>query len=300
MKENLIKEINKIFHEYEAGHYDVNHPEIIKGDFVWWNKFGNDFIKSAFGNTTCSVLDLGCGTGFVGSVLMKYLKKGDTLTSYDLSLNMLMKTKEKINESPVGIKKVFVSGDAENLPFQGESFDIIAVNAVMHHVPDYNLLLREVDRVLKKGGILAVSHEQSSDFFKSSVFRFMAMCYKIIGGGIKISDPMQEKVNRKLKEEGLIEKDLSKDEMMGLIDFHSPIEQESLFIDAQKGISPKKILSLFFKNYKLVELKEYSTFFHREFLEKNKFIQKFLKTLNCLILRNKGPLFAFIIKKRTD
>jgi SAM-dependent methyltransferase len=46
-----------------------------------------------------------------------------------------------------------VKGDAQNLPFSNESFDVVYMNAVLEHVPDPSKAFKEVSRVLKKGGI---------------------------------------------------------------------------------------------------------------------------------------------------
>ncbi len=46
-----------------------------------------------------------------------------------------------------------IVGDAQNLPFENESFDMVYMNAVLEHVPDPGLAFKEVARVLKKGGI---------------------------------------------------------------------------------------------------------------------------------------------------
>jgi len=46
-----------------------------------------------------------------------------------------------------------VVGDAQNLPFPDETFDIVYMNAVLEHVPDPSRAFKEVARVLKKGGI---------------------------------------------------------------------------------------------------------------------------------------------------
>lgn len=44
-------------------------------------------------------------------------------------------------------------GDAQNLPFADETFDIVYMNAVLEHVPDVAKAFKEVARVLKPGGI---------------------------------------------------------------------------------------------------------------------------------------------------
>ncbi len=297
MDERIVKEINKIFHEIESIHYDSHHPEIMEGDFLWWDRFGKEFIMRSEEKPCISILDIGSGTGFVGSVILKYLKSDDTFVCYDISPKMLSLAREKLSSSDSNVTKVFLSGDAESLPFKNNSFDIITANAIIHHLPNFSLLFMEIDRILKTTGLFAVAHEQTSDFFKSRTCRILALLYKIVGGKMAISNAMQHEVNNQLKEQGLISKNLSKDVMMSLVDFHSPIEQSSTFIDAKKGISPELIIDLYFPNYKLMKLRKYSTFFHRAFLEKNKTFQLFLKTLNNILLKNNGPLFSLILKK---
>ena len=46
-----------------------------------------------------------------------------------------------------------VVGDAENLPFENESFDAVVMNAVLKHIPDVGKAFSEVARVLKPGGV---------------------------------------------------------------------------------------------------------------------------------------------------
>ena len=41
--------------------------------------------------------------------------------------------------------------DAESLPYPDDSFDLVVGHAVLHHIPDVELALREVLRVLKSG-----------------------------------------------------------------------------------------------------------------------------------------------------
>ena len=56
-----------------------------------------------------------------------------------------------------GIRANLVNGDATALPFADSSFDRILMSEVLEHVPDDAAALREAHRVLRPGGILAIS-----------------------------------------------------------------------------------------------------------------------------------------------
>lgn len=50
-----------------------------------------------------------------------------------------------------------IEGDARNLPFDDNSFDLVYTITVLQEIPDKNKVLKEIKRVLKPGGILAVT-----------------------------------------------------------------------------------------------------------------------------------------------
>jgi ubiquinone/menaquinone biosynthesis C-methylase UbiE len=87
-----------------------------------------------------------------------------------------------------------VVGDAQNLPFENESFDVVYMNAVLEHVPDASKAFKEVARVLKKGGIfigyvayMECFHEISYSHLSFKALEYFAndngMKLKKIGGG---------------------------------------------------------------------------------------------------------------------
>lgn len=92
-----------------------------------------------------SLLDIGCGTGHLISLLSKN-KKADYV-GLDLSSKMV----EEANKKKIKYAK-FVEGKADNLPFDKKSFDIVTCSESFHHYIDPNKAMREAYRVLKKGG----------------------------------------------------------------------------------------------------------------------------------------------------
>lgn len=287
---DLIKQINRIFYEVEAKEYDRRHPEVIKGDPLWWDDMGRKYISKM---RSISLLDIGTGTGFVVSILSRYLKGANEIICYDLSREMLQEARVKLRNVP---NVNFLVGDAERLPFGRESIDIISMNSVLHHLPNYPLLLREIDRVLKRKGIFIMAHEPNRLFFKSPLVRMAASLYKLMGGRMKITEYMQAEINRQLKKKELITLDLSQEEIISLVDYHSPIEQRSIIISKNKGFIPQELITSFFPEYKVLELREYSTFFHRPFLERPSPLSFLLKMARKVFL-GKGNLFSWVIKK---
>lgn len=112
------------------------------------------------------VLDLACGTGDVGALL---LKKAEEIVGLDYSLSMLRIAKKKYPEIH------FVRGDALNTPFPDETFDLILVSLALRHFENPEKALREIRRILRKGGevrILEVSIPKNP-FLRGAFLQFL-------------------------------------------------------------------------------------------------------------------------------
>lgn len=95
------------------------------------------------------ILDIGCGDAF----LLDEIKKINPNIEYiglDLSKNKLIKLR-KLKKS------IFICGDAENLPFNQNSFDLIIAQEIIEHVPSPTNLLNDITRVLKKKGKVIIA-----------------------------------------------------------------------------------------------------------------------------------------------
>ena len=96
------------------------------------------------------VLDCGCGEGFYLLALQRL--RPLRLTGLDADAGRLQRA-----EQAHGIRAQLVAGDAQSLPFDAESFDRVLTSEVLEHLPDDAAALREIHRVLKPGGVLAIS-----------------------------------------------------------------------------------------------------------------------------------------------
>ncbi len=100
------------------------------------------------------LLDDGCGTG---AFLEFVRRRGTPVERYvgiDVSRGMLAHAKRRLDAS--GNSHVLVQADACRLPFASDTFDVVYARALLHHLPEPLLGVREIARVLKPGGVAVV------------------------------------------------------------------------------------------------------------------------------------------------
>jgi ubiquinone/menaquinone biosynthesis C-methylase UbiE len=97
-----------------------------------------------------SVLDVGSGAGQLAGHVLKYGDADATLTCTDLSHQMLRRARMRLSSS----RPRFVAADLTQLPFADESFDCITCGYVLEHLPNAEVGLAELSRVLRRNGRL--------------------------------------------------------------------------------------------------------------------------------------------------
>lgn len=98
------------------------------------------------------VLDLGCGNGTNSFFIHEKTKA--TVTGVDLSDTRIENAKSILTQSKNGKRGLdFIQGTATNLPFADSSFSHVWSQATIYHVHEKRKALKEVMRVLKKGGM---------------------------------------------------------------------------------------------------------------------------------------------------
>jgi ubiquinone/menaquinone biosynthesis C-methylase UbiE len=105
------------------------------------------------GRTSFRLLDVGCGTGTLITLLAKW-PEAEQLVGLDYSPAMLGFLSGKIADSPYGAKMHAVQADSERLPFADASFDLITCCNSFHHYPHQAAVVRGFRRVLRPGGRL--------------------------------------------------------------------------------------------------------------------------------------------------
>lgn len=144
LKEKVLDE-NRRVHALENKLYLSRHPEQT-------NFFQNHIVENTL-DQICSqldpsakILDLGCGTGYL---FLRFLRRGFDVTGLDLSSEMIEVLENSISENEKHRAHLAV-GDVENFIERNENtFDLVIFSAVLHHLFDYETVLRKACQQLK-------------------------------------------------------------------------------------------------------------------------------------------------------
>lgn len=142
------------FREVEAYRYDEYGP---------WMAETMEFAR----HEGEELLEIGGG---IGTDLSQFAKHGARTTDLDLSSGHLELARENFRLR--GLPGKFIHHDAERLPFEDNTFDVVYSNGVIHHTPNTRGVVREIRRVLKPGGkaIVMVYAENSLHYWRNLVW----------------------------------------------------------------------------------------------------------------------------------
>lgn len=112
------------------------------------------------------VLDAGCGAGHTAMAFAPHVQQ---VTAYDFTPSMLEQVQELAKER--GISNVITQeGDVESLPFEDDTFDIVATRYSAHHWLHPENALAEFKRVLKPQGTFVISDIMASADYAQDTF----------------------------------------------------------------------------------------------------------------------------------
>jgi ubiquinone/menaquinone biosynthesis C-methylase UbiE len=123
---------------------------------TFWGRYGRRTVERLRLPEGARVLDVCCGSGASAIPAAEAVGPGGSVIGVDLAQNLLELARAKAMQR--GLTNVqFTTGDMANLRFETGRFDVVVCVFGIFFVPDMEAALRELTRVLKSGGRLAVT-----------------------------------------------------------------------------------------------------------------------------------------------
>lgn len=119
------------------------------------------------------VLDVACGTGVVARIAAQIVGANGYVAGLDLNAGMIAVARSIV--APSGSTIDWYEGTALALPFAGGSFDVVLCQQGLQFFPDKALGLREMRRVLRPSGRLALSVWNSAGLYNTAVGEALAV-----------------------------------------------------------------------------------------------------------------------------
>tara|TARA_A100001015_G_C14993274_1_gene715007 strand:- start:249 stop:950 length:702 start_codon:yes stop_codon:yes gene_type:complete len=162
--------------------YDLLNNILSLGIHNKWKEKINSFFPERSG---LNILDIATGTGdVIFSIMDKREHDIERIKGMDLSTEMMAIGKQKCEQKSYKSKVSFLEGDACEIPFDDQEFDVITISFGIRNVANYKKALKEMKRTIKDNGKLIVLESSIPRFFLIKQFYLIYFRYVLpfIGG----------------------------------------------------------------------------------------------------------------------
>jgi demethylmenaquinone methyltransferase/2-methoxy-6-polyprenyl-1,4-benzoquinol methylase len=171
MKEKQV--IQEAFEEMST-HYE----EVVDGELnLFWGWSYQSFLAELIKHTRIQenqkILDIATGTSVIPRKLLEQEIPGIKISGLDITESMLRQGQHKIAAAGYSSEINLVCADAMSIPYADQSFDVVVSGLASHHM-DIPLMLSEMKRVLKPGGLLSIIDVGTSPIWETVIFRQIA------------------------------------------------------------------------------------------------------------------------------
>jgi len=282
MHPELIKKINRYFHDEESRYFKDRHALRMGAESGFYVQIFRDILARSSG--TLRMLDIGSGTGLVGSALPEGRVE---FVCTDISYEMLKRARENLSSGSES-RFSYVVCDSERLPFASGSFDLVTCNAAMHHFPSMTEFAGEVKRVMSPAGIFVAGFESNRKFWAN---RSLSLFYRMINrlaparvdGQTLPYKTICAGVNQRLINEGAISVPMQETQIMRHVDVHSPNSGDK--IDYDEGFDVSELTGDLFKGCRSEIRYHYDS------------LPKLVEIVNRALWPDCAPKFSLVIKK---
>lgn len=157
--EEKVKRVADVFHSV-AGKYDLMNDLMSGGVHRLWKRITIDQSGVRRGH---KVLDIAGGTGDLTRKFARMVGPEGKVVLADINDSMLKVGRDKLLNSGVAGNVEYVQANAECLPFEDNTFDVITIAFGLRNVTDQNAAISSMLRVLKPGGKLMILEFSKTD-----------------------------------------------------------------------------------------------------------------------------------------
>jgi demethylmenaquinone methyltransferase / 2-methoxy-6-polyprenyl-1,4-benzoquinol methylase len=148
--------VNKVFHDV-ADRYDLMNDLMSAGVHrLWKDAMVSELAPPKAGTRPYKVLDMAGGTGDIGERIVNASLGYAEVVVSDINADMLRVGAERAKSWRYPGQVQFLEANAEDLPFEANSFDAYTIAFGIRNVPRVQRALDEAHRVLKRGGRILV------------------------------------------------------------------------------------------------------------------------------------------------
>lgn len=170
--------VKEVFHSV-AKKYDLMNDLMSLGLHRIWKRFA--FARSQI-QAHHQILDLAGGTGDMAALYAPHLESNGKVILTDINAAMLREARKRLVDKGLLNVKI-MQADAEQLPFQENSFDCVSIAFGLRNITDKSKALSEMHRVLKPGGRLVIlEFSQLIADYKNTAFSkaYEAYSFKVL------------------------------------------------------------------------------------------------------------------------
>jgi len=186
-----LRKANELFHDEESSCYDSKWGITYdKENALRVKRKFEKLLRAPFPPVE-KLLEVGCGTGYLGLNLCLNDGLVGEFHACDISSGMVDACWR--NAKKLGVKVKVKRSELENLRYKDNEFDMVIGHAILHHIPDIRRAFEEIKRVLKPGGICMLAGEPTlagdlmGRFARRMTYEFLRIYAKSGGyfGGVK-------------------------------------------------------------------------------------------------------------------
>jgi len=139
-----VKSVISQYWDKRSQTYDENRYNSQNEVRHFWKGILKNAVRT---DDSLKILDVGTGTGFLA---LLFAEMEHSVTGIDISKGMLEKARHNAGESKLTVD--FMHCDAENLPFEDGTFDVVINRHLLWTIPNPRIAVDEWSRVVKSGG----------------------------------------------------------------------------------------------------------------------------------------------------